>query len=367
MRNSGPLGVVVGIWAAIGGCGDSAGAGESTTQTAGGTTDTPTTATPTTDTPTTDGVMSTTGEASTGGGTGAATGSSSGTTSDAGESSSTGDTGEATGTSTGEVVDTTTAAGSCADAPAWSLHAGGFPNSLTGRRMAVDAAGAVVISDRTRGTIDLGGETFEGEGYLLAKYDACGHIWHTLLGAPDGVAIIEDEAIAVDDAGNVFVAGSFSGAVTIGGQTLEAVYGTELVVDVLYTTTDAFLAKFSPAGELLWVEQFGDSTYQRVHDVVATNTGGAVVVGGVRGSFDLAGEPVVANDSYDGLVAEFGAAGDYLWHRTYPAKADVKVAKVVRSGAGLLTIAGLAGNGVDFGGGPLAVEDKNSVSLPANA
>ncbi|MEZ4453380.1 MAG: hypothetical protein R3B09_28205 [Nannocystaceae bacterium] len=242
---------------------------------------------------------------------------------------------------------------------AWSRSAGAPDRSLRAQHLAVDHTGAVVLSDRFRGALDLGGGALDGgssDSYrFLVKYDGhCEHAWSLALGGEQ--ADLVEFALAVDPAGDVVIAGSFYGAIALGETTLEATFGVDVIVDVIELTTDLFVAKFSPEGQLLWARRFGDDAYQRAHDVATTSSGSIIVVGGVRGSFDLGGAPVVAGDRYDGLLAEFDADGELAWHKTFGAATDVGVFEVDVSAGGLISIGGGAGSGVDFGGGPLAVD-----------
>lgn len=242
---------------------------------------------------------------------------------------------------------------------AWSRSAGAPNSSLRARHLAVDHTGAVVVADRFLGVLDLGGGPLDvGWSYhhqFLVKYDGlCEHAWSLALGGEE--AGFEDFVLAVDMAGNVVIAGSFYGTIALGELTLKATFGVEAIADVLYPTTDLFIAKFSPDGQILWARRFGDDAYQHAHDVATTSSGSLIVVGGVRGSFDLGGAPIVAGDRYDGLLAEFDADGDLTWQSTFGAVADVGIFEVDVSAGGLISIGGAAGSGVDFGGGPLAVE-----------
>ncbi|MCA9660189.1 MAG: hypothetical protein KC486_17725 [Myxococcales bacterium] len=227
----------------------------------------------------------------------------------------------------------------------------------------VDAAGSVILGAHFIGAIDLGAgpipEDEEAVGrwrVFLAKYDGpCALAWDVVI---SGDGEIQDLASTPDADGGVIAAGSFFGTLDFGGTTLEATYGIEAVADVLYQTTDLFVARYSPEGALLWARRFGDDAYQRAHDVAITDADEVIVVGGVRGTVDLGNDVIIADERYDGLLAQFTADGEHAWHHTFSAPADVGIFAVDVSAGGLLSISGLAASGVDFGGGPLDVVDE---------
>jgi hypothetical protein len=58
-------------------------------------------------------------------------------------------------------------------------------------------------------------------------------------------------AVSVDKSGNILLAGAFRGSITLGGTTLTSA-GEE----------DAFIAKLSPTGQVMWAQKFGDARNQ---------------------------------------------------------------------------------------------------------
>jgi len=75
-------------------------------------------------------------------------------------------------------------------------------------------------------------------------------------------------------------------------------------------STDAFLAKYSPTGALLWLHQFGASGIDRLE--AATSDGTSVYVCGYTDS-SLYGQPFAGNQ--DVFVQKWDQSGDLLWTR----------------------------------------------------
>ena len=120
-------------------------------------------------------------------------------------------------------------------------------------------------------------------------------------------------AMRTDLAGNILVAGTFTGVTTLGStgaNPLSSLGGT-----------DGFVAKYDPSGTLLWAHRFGGNLDERVTDLAVDGSGNVYVGGGFEGSasFDPAGVGTVINSlgGEDGFVACFGPDGTPAWVRRF--------------------------------------------------
>jgi len=123
-------------------------------------------------------------------------------------------------------------------------------------------------------------------------------------------------AVATDRAGNVYAAGltaSHDFPVTQGA--FQTVHSGD---------NDAFVAKFSPIGKLLWCTFYGGSSFETAN-AIGVDSAGNVIIAGTTSSTDL---PVLnaASPSLDGghlkyyrdaFVAKFSADGAHLLYATY--------------------------------------------------
>ncbi len=120
-------------------------------------------------------------------------------------------------------------------------------------------------------------------------------------------------AMRTDIAGNIVVAGTFTGVTTLGAA------GASPLTSL--GGTDGFVAKFDPAGALLWARRFGGTLDERVTDLAVDGSGNVYVGGGFEGAatFDLAGSGNVVNalGGEDGFVARFGSDGTLSWVRRF--------------------------------------------------
>jgi hypothetical protein len=98
--------------------------------------------------------------------------------------------------------------------------------------------------------------------------------------------------VTTDGSGNVYISGEASGLL---GQSWAGGY-------------DAFVGKFDPSGELLWLEQFGTTLHESAPGIDATQAGDVVVVGTTERQ--LGSEYFGA---WDGYVRKYNAAGTMQW------------------------------------------------------
>jgi len=158
-----------------------------------------------------------------------------------------------------------------------------------GVSVSLDPAGNILLAGVYTGYAVFGATTLNpgaGTGAaFIAKYDLNG----TPLWATQVVSTHSNgpsvNGISSDSAGNILVAGSAWGNIIFGTQTLQ---GRGL--------NDAFVAKLSPSGQFLWAASGGTTGYDSASSVSADATGN-VVVTGYYGAYGGAG-----------MVATFGSA-----------------------------------------------------------
>ena len=114
---------------------------------------------------------------------------------------------------------------------------------------------------------------------------------------------------AVDAAGNVFVAGTFHGALTLGSITLPNAGGGD----------DVFVAKWSPVtNTFIWAQAISGTGTQGLGGIAVSGTS-IYVTGAFRSSSITLGTLTLANyatSGYDGFVAKLtdaGSTGSFVW------------------------------------------------------
>ncbi|MGH7894986.1 MAG: PKD domain-containing protein, partial [Candidatus Binatia bacterium] len=152
-------------------------------------------------------------------------------------------------------------------------------------------------------------------------------------------------AVAVDGSGNTIVGGAFRGSVDCGGVTLTSAGGA-----------DWFLAKYTPAGALLWARSFGGTTDDFVESVAVDASGNVVAAGRFSGTASFGGAtPFVANGPGDMALAKYDANGAHQWSKQFGGAYDDSAAAVATDGTGNIYLTGYFIGTVNFGGSILRV------------
>ena len=172
--------------------------------------------------------------------------------------------------------------------PIWAKRFGDA-GPQAARSLAVDGAGSVVIAGELTGTVDFGDgprTASEGVAVFAAKLDAAGSpVWSKVFGESGSSSL---KKIAVDGAGNVLLAGEFTGGIDFGSGVLES-----------EDAEDVFVVKLDVDGRARWSQRFGGPGSQRASGVAVDVEGHALVTGTFRGSVDLGGESLESDGNAD--------------------------------------------------------------------
>jgi hypothetical protein len=184
----------------------------------------------------------------------------------------------------------------------WAVRAGGSGSeSVFG--VAVDGDGGILVTGYFQGTTTIGTTTFVSQGVqdlFVAKFDTSGNsLWARAAGGPEW-----DYAygIAIDGTGNTYITGTFAGTAQFGASTLTSA-----------GQNDVFVAKYDPAGALLWVRQGGGTSADTSLGIAAEPDGDVVITGQFMGAATFGTHTVSSAGGYDAFVARYSAAGDALW------------------------------------------------------
>jgi hypothetical protein len=157
------------------------------------------------------------------------------------------------------------------------------------RAVALDAEGNVFVCGHTRGSFS--GPNFGGFDAWVAKYSPSGDLdWMRQIGTSGTEYGL---ALAIGIEGDVFLGG-------------EIRFGS--LGDPYLGGTDAYVAKFSARGDLQWTRQFGTSASESTHSVVVDSNDHVIAAGVTTG--DLASKSAGGDDLF---LAKFSTAGDPLW------------------------------------------------------
>jgi len=130
-----------------------------------------------------------------------------------------------------------------------------------------------------------------------------------------GTGIEQSNAIATDPAGNVYIAGQFSGTTDFDPGTGEAIRTSK-------GGNDVFVAKYSPNGELIWLDQMGGILTDQASAMTLDSAGNIFITGMFQGGpaypadFDpgpSAFNMISANGSRDAFVSKLDNNGNFVW------------------------------------------------------
>lgn len=145
-------------------------------------------------------------------------------------------------------------------------------------------------------------------------------------------------AVSADPAGNVYVAGTFTSSVDFDP-------GAALSVQTSLGGGDVFLAKYSPAGVLIWVDHIGAPGGESVNSLARDAAGNLYLAGTFEGNTDFDPGPGVqvlnSSGGSDGYVAKFGPDGTLQWARRFGGAGADEVRDVGVDGAGNVYAAGV--------------------------
>ena len=172
----------------------------------------------------------------------------------------------------------------------WATTSGGT-NADWGNDLVLDGTGNIYLTGSFYLTAKFGTTTLTGKGkaeIFAAKLDPKGdYLW-----AVGGGGTENDEGtdIAVDSAGNSYFTGNFNTSATLAGKPITAV-GKE----------DVFVAKVSPAGEVLWVSTVGGKEVDRGNGIAVDGSGNLYSTGSFQAAINLGSVALQAageNDIY---------------------------------------------------------------------
>jgi hypothetical protein len=203
------------------------------------------------------------------------------------------------------------------------VYAIGFSSTTSSEITALtrDPADNIIVAGYYFGQTTIGGVTLGPpsdyhSNFYVAKFTPAGTLLWIRVGTPQGGTPSGGGegpyGIRTDNAGNIFVAGAYQGALTLGGVTLPDVSPNQ----------DAFFAKYSPSGDLLWAKAITGNYAVIAQSVAADASGNCVVTGqfahhNYGGYADFApGVRRYTTGGNDIFIAKYsGADGSLIWVR----------------------------------------------------
>ncbi|MCL5098217.1 MAG: SBBP repeat-containing protein [Candidatus Omnitrophica bacterium] len=185
-----------------------------------------------------------------------------------------------------------------------------------GLGVGVDDADNVYVTGHFQDTNLFGPNTISGHGMFLVKYDEAGNLIWVRQAQDASVA-----GMAVDNQGNIHLAGSFYSSATFGTISLTGNTGVQ----------NGFVAKHDTSGKALWAKAIRSSSagsggvysqYVSPRSIAVDGAGNCYATGNfmnvaVFGTISLTNyiTPDEASPNQDCFIAKYNSEGDFLWVR----------------------------------------------------
>ena len=221
----------------------------------------------------------------------------------------------------------------------WSQSFGGS-NGERSRAVAIDAAGNILVAGTFSGTANFGGASLNSAGsndIFLAKYTPSGqHLWSKRLGGSGDDQI---QGLTVNANGDILMTGNFSGSANFGGQNLSSA-----------GSTDIFVAKYSNNGAHLWSKRFGGTGSELGYGVAVDSNDDVVITGAFSNTVDFGGDLLSSAGNTDIFVAKYTTQGNHLWSKRFGGSSyDYGRSVVVDGESGDVVVTGYFKKTADFG------------------
>jgi hypothetical protein len=226
----------------------------------------------------------------------------------------------------------------------WVKQFGGKHNDSI-RHLVVDPQGNIYVQGTFRDTSEWGGKPLTAGGattdIVLAKYDLNGdHLWSERYGNAfeEGAA-----GLAVDQAGNVTMVGSFDRNISFGTGDDHTAVGE----------SDIFVASFANDGKFKWARTYGADRVDAAAAVAADAAGNVVVIGWFEGSVDFGKGALASKGNKDVFALKLDEKGALVWAQSFGDKDHDQGRALAMDDKGAAYAAGLYRFRLDVGPTPL--------------
>ena len=219
--------------------------------------------------------------------------------------------------------------------------------------VAATRAGEVLMAGSFTGAINLGGATLESAGeddVFVAKLDREGkHVWSHRFGGPRDQ---KATGVAVTEDGEVVVAGTIDQRADFGGGVLQSA-----------GMIDVFCLRLDANGGHLWSRRFGDDQEQEAGAVAVDREGNVLLAGSYEGKIDFGSGPIESAGHDDIFVAKLDRAGKELWSRRYGDAGQQKARAIAAARDGGVIVTGTFRGDLAIGKTTLASPDADALHV----
>ena len=205
-----------------------------------------------------------------------------------------------------------------------SFNPAGLGGSIAGQAMARDQAGNLYLTGVFSGNVQLGAHWLRTsdsfEAAFVAKLSPAGN-WQWARALPADSAGSGGESLAVDATGGLYLTGYHAGRLPV------ATSPAQVLAGPVGTSRQHFIARLDTAGRWEWAQ----ALTTRTPSLVATDAAGAAYVNG---------GPAAANATVAALAGKLSRSGRWQWLAPAPVGTHPEVLALAVSPAGRLHLAG---------------------------
>ena len=117
-----------------------------------------------------------------------------------------------------------------------------------------------------------------------------------------GASNDEGFSLVEDSQGNIIVSGYFTTSATFGTITVNSAY-----------TSNIFVAKYDPQGNIIWVRHFGNASINFRHQIALDAADNIFIVGNFQGTTYVGPIQLTSSGESDIFIAKYNASGDFIW------------------------------------------------------
>jgi hypothetical protein len=238
----------------------------------------------------------------------------------------------------------------------WSTKAGGTLDEQ-GASIAVDDEGNVYVSGYFSGVATFGNFTLTsagGEDVFIGKLNPVGQWqWAVRVGGP-----LDDRglSIGVDGQGNAYVTGYFQGSATFGTSALTSA-----------GSRDIFVTKFNAQGQSQWAVRVGDTSFDQGNSIAVDGLGNSYVTGSFVESANFGSIALYASVSHDIFIAKLNAQGQWQWAVKAGGSTSDQGNAITLDGSSNIYVTGFFVNTSSFGSTTLTSNQRDIFVAKLNA
>lgn len=211
----------------------------------------------------------------------------------------------------------------------WARRDGGIEQDQA-YGLAIDDLANIYVTGFYAGSSVIGNNILNASGLLDAviyKVSPSGGIDWVQNGGGTGIDL--GQAIAVDEAGDVYVTGSFENSASFGNNILTS-----------SGSSDVFIAKYSTNSTILWAKKAGGNELDRPFDLIF-NDGEVVLTGVFSGDASFDFSDISSAGEQDIFLAKYSEIGIHRWAKSFGGVNDDRGRKLTYNENGDIYMTGL--------------------------